>query len=314
MEISRKKGLVVKSTGSWYVVETEEGVRLDCRMKGKFRLQNLKTTNPVAVGDRVGIEVEEDGNAMITELEDRTNYIIRRSVNLSKQSHILASNIDQSLLVITIKDPETQFGFVDRYLAAAESFRIPVILIFNKMDIYGDRELKSLEEWIGMYSAIGYNHLCISAQANQGMDAMKNLLKDKVSLISGNSGVGKSTLINSIVPDFKLRTADISKSYHMGKHTTTNVEMHKLPFGGYIIDTPGIKSFGLYDLEKQHIAHYFPEMRALLGACKYPNCVHINEPNCAVKTAVEAGHITGSRYFSYLDMVGGKDSTMYRRS
>lgn len=309
-----KQGIVVKSTGSWYTVEDDSGVLTECRIKGKFRIQDIKTTNPVAVGDRVTFELAEDGNGVINHLEDRTNYIIRRSVKLSKQSHILAANIDQSILVVTIKEPYTQHGFVDRYLAAAESFRIPVVLLFNKIDLYDDADKIQLDSWKEIYEGAGYKTLSISAITQEGIEQITQLLRDKVTLISGNSGVGKSTMINAVVPEFGLKTSDVSDYYKLGKHTTTNVEMHKLPFGGYIIDTPGIKSFGLYDLEKEHLGHYFPEMRAMLGECRFPNCLHVSEPNCAVKDAVESGAIAETRFRSYLDMLDTMEGETYRRT
>lgn len=313
MSEEEKKGIVIGTTGIWYTVECEDGSVLDCRIKGKFRIKGIKSTNPVVVGDHVTVQLDgEDG--IISYLEDRTNYIIRQSVNLSKQSHILASNIDQCVMVATVVQPPTLIGFIDRILISAESFRIPVILVFNKADLFDEGAKAQQEEWMELYSGIGYKCLVTSAIEGNGMAEFKELLEGRVSLLAGNSGVGKSALINHVAPELDLKTANISSTHDRGTHTTTSSQMHKLPFGGYIIDTPGVKSFGLFDLEKEHLAHYFPEMREQLGACKYPNCVHLNEPHCVVKDMVASGEIAETRYKSYLYMMEGLETGDYRRT
>ena len=306
------KGIVTKSTGSWYTVYIENGKRIDCRLKGKFRMKGIKSTNPVAVGDHINFEYEEGKETgVINKIFERKNYIIRKSVNLSKQTHIIASNIDIAFLVVTIDNPSTSPGFIDRFLATAEAYSIPVIILFNKIDIYSDDQLEKLALLEAIYTEIGYHCIAISATKNIDIDKVKVLMKDKTTMFSGHSGVGKSTLINAIEPTFNLKTAEISKQHKQGLHTTTFAEMFELSFGGFIIDTPGIKGFGVVDFEPQEISHYFSEIFKLSSKCKYNNCMHINEPNCAIKEAVEEGIIAYSRYNSYLQIVEG-DEEHYR--
>ena len=309
-----KQGLVIKSTGSWYSVKTESNEVIQCRIKGKFRLKDIKTTNPVTVGDEVKIVIQEDGNGVIQEIEPRKNYIIRKSVNLSKRAHIIAANIDMAFLVITINHPKTYTNFIDRFLVSAEAYNIPVSLIFNKIDLYNEAENNTLESLIKIYSNIGFHCIKTSAKKNIGVDAVKAEMKNKTSVFSGNSGVGKSTLINLIDSHLSIKTSDISDTHNQGKHTTTFAEMHELSFGGHIIDTPGIKGLGIVDIEKEEIHHYFPEMRAIMNNCKFNNCVHINEPNCAVKEGVEAGEISESRYENYLNLYHEDTESGFRES
>ena len=306
------KGIVTKSTGSWYTVYIENGKRIDCRLKGKFRMKGIKSTNPVAVGDHINFEYEEEKETgVINKIFERKNYIIRKSVNLSKQTHIIASNIDIAFLVVTIGNPPTSPGFIDRFLATAEAYSIPVVILFNKIDMYNDNQLEKLAMLEAIYTEIGYQCIAISATKNIDIDKVKTLMKNKTTMFSGHSGVGKSTLINAIEPTLNLKTAEISKQHKQGLHTTTFAEMFELSFGGFIIDTPGIKGFGVVDFEPQEISHYFPEIFKLSSKCKYNNCMHINEPNCAIKEAVEEGVISYSRYNSYLQIVEG-DEEHYR--
>lgn len=303
------QGLVIKSTGSWYQVVTEDHRKIDCRIKGKFRTKDIKTTNPIAVGDHVEIELEPDlETAVITRLEDRKNYIIRKSVNLSKQAQIIAANLDQAFLIVTLASPRTSLGFIDRFLVTAEAYDIPARLIFNKLDLFSEEGLAVLEAYEDIYKRIGYPCYEVSAMEGTNIDLIQDLLKDKVSLFAGHSGVGKSTLINRLIPDVGLKTGEISDWSDKGQHTTTFAEMHELPQGGYIIDTPGIRELGIIDIEKQELSHFFPEMRGLLNRCKYHNCRHINEPGCAVLAAVESGEIDSSRYDSYLSIYHGNDT------
>jgi len=305
-------GIVTKSTGSWYTVFTDEGSIIDCRLKGKFRIKGIKSTNPVAVGDHVNFEFEEGKETgVINEIFDRKNYIIRKSVNLSKQVHIIAANIDIAFLLVTIDNPPTFTGFIDRFLATAEAYNIPVVLLFNKLDIYSDRELEKLAILDAIYSDIGYTCIPISSTKNINIDKVKELMKGKTTMFSGHSGVGKSTLINAIEPSLDLKTAQISKQHKQGMHTTTFAEMFQLSFGGFIIDTPGIKGFGVVDFKPEEITDYFPEFFKLKSKCKFNNCLHINEPKCAIKAALGTGEISGSRYNSYLQMVEG-DEENYR--
>lgn len=313
-----KKGLVIKTTGSWYTVEDENGENVECKVKGNFRMKDIKSTNPVAVGDRVIFTVQKDLKSpsdlpagWITGIEDRKNYIVRRSPNLSKQSHIIAANIDQAVLVATIAWPVTTTTFIDRYLASAEAYRIPVLLVFNKTDLYTDDEITRMRELMAIYSKIGYSCLATSATKNQGIEELKNKLADKTNVINGHSGVGKSTLINLIQPGLNLKTSEISVMHKTGKHTTAFSAMYKLSFGGYIIDTPGIKGFGMLDMEAWEISHYFPEIFRISKNCQYSNCSHTHEPGCAVKEAVESGEIAHSRYISYLGLLEGEDK--YRK-
>ena len=309
-----KKGLVIKSTGSWYSVKLLDGTIVPCRIKGKFRLQGIQTTNPVTVGDVVQIELQEDENGMIVKIEPRKNYIIRKSVNLSKKAHIIASNIDLAFLVVTVNYPKTYLNFIDRFLVTAEAYHIPTVLIFNKIDLLSKTELEELETLIQIYSKIGYQCIKTSVEKNVNIEEVKTMMTHKTSVFSGNSGVGKSSLINLIDQSLNIKTSDISDSHNQGKHTTTFAEMHELKFGGHIIDTPGIKGLGIIDIEKEEIHHYFPEMRKRMNECKFNNCVHVNEPACAIKEAVEQGEIADFRYENYLNLFHGDDTTGFRES
>ena len=308
------KGIVTKSTGSWYTVCTDLGERIDCRLKGKFRMKGIKSTNPVTVGDYVNFEYEVNKiTGVINAIGDRKNYIIRKSVNLSKQTHIIAANIDIAFLLVTVDSPPTFAGFIDRFLATSEAYSIPAVLLFNKLDSYSDEQLDKLAEFDAVYSEIGYKCIAISALKNIGLDEVKELMKGKTTMFSGHSGVGKSTLVNAIEPTLNLKTAEISKQHKQGQHTTTFAEMFELSFGGFIIDTPGIKGFGVVDFKPEEITDYFPEFFKIKGNCKYHNCIHMNEPKCAIKEAVENGDIAASRYNSYVQMVKG-DEEHYRLS
>ena len=307
-------GLVIKNTGSWYVVKTDDGQLVDCKIKGNFRLKGIRSTNPIAVGDHVHIVMNHEGTAFIHEIEDRKNYIIRRASNLSKQSHILAANLDQCMLIVTINYPETSTIFIDRFLATAEAYRIPVSIIFNKTDRYDEDETRYLDGLINLYTYIGYPCYKVSALNQTGIEAIRTALTDKVTLLSGNSGVGKSTLINAILPDLEVKTGEISDYHNKGMHTTTFSEMFPLPQGGWIIDTPGIKGFGSFDMEEEEVGHYFKEIFEHSANCKYGNCTHRHEPGCAVRQAVEEHLISESRYSSYLNMLEDKDEGKYRSS
>ena len=302
------KGVVIKSTGSWYSVRTDKGKILNCRIRGKFRIKGIKSTNPVTVGDIVDLKLEKDTqNAVITNIHERKNYIIRKSVNLSKQTHIIAANIDQVFLLVTLKEPQTFTSFIDRFLATAEAYSIPAILLFNKLDIYDKELLKKRQELQKVYRRIGYECLDVSALEDINLNKLKKIMTDRINMFSGHSGVGKSTLINKIAPDLDLKTAEISSQHKQGQHTTTFAEMFILPFGGYIIDTPGIKGFGVVDFEQDEIGDFFPEMFDLKHKCKFNNCLHTNEPNCAIKKAIEENKIAASRYRSYLQLLAGED-------
>jgi len=303
------QGLVIKSTGSWYTVLGDDQKRYDCRIKGKFRMKGLVSTNPVAVGDIVNFEIEpEQETAVISKVHQRRNYIIRKSINLSKQVQIIATNLDQACLVVTLASPRTSLGFIDRFLVTAEAYRIPAVLIFNKLDLFSEEGLEILDNYMSLYEGIGYKCLAVSAINGTNLDQLEVLLKDKTTLFSGHSGVGKSSLINKIIPGKELRTGEISDWSDTGKHTTTFAEMFELPFGGKLIDTPGIRELGITDIEPHELGHFFPEMRALMNQCKFNNCVHINEPGCAVLRALENGDLEPTRYDSYQSIYFGNDT------
>ncbi|SDP99481.1 ribosome biogenesis GTPase [Mucilaginibacter sp. OK268] len=303
------QGLITKSTGSWYQVQTPDGQCIDCRIKGKFRMNGITTTNPVAVGDVVDFEMEPNSeNGVITNLQQRKNYIIRKAINLSKQAQIIAANLDQALLVVTLASPRTSLGFIDRFLVTAEAYDIPARLIFNKLDLFSDEGLEILADYKAIYENIGYPCFEVSALDGTNINQVQELLKDKVTLFSGHSGVGKSSLINSLLPSLDLRTHMVSEWSDKGMHTTTFAEMFELPQGGFIIDTPGIRELGVIDIEKQELGHFFPEMRERMNECRFNNCRHINEPGCAVLEALENGEIELSRYESYLSIYHGNDT------
>jgi len=307
------KATVYKSTGSWYIVKDEAGKFWNARMKGVMKLDDITSTNPVAVGDviEMEIETEESNTAIIDEIHDRHNYINRQSPRHKHQHHIVAANLDQSLLVATLKEPRTSQGFIDRFLVASEMFHVPALIVFNKSDLYKSKELEKYEQWKKMYEAVGYKVLLISAVRNEGVDEVVKLLKDKTTLISGHSGVGKSSLLNAIFPEMNLKTQEISGWSGKGQHTTTFAEMYDLPIGGRIIDTPGMREFGLVDIDKQEVSHYFPEMRDRLNNCQFNNCLHFNEPDCAIKEAVVSGDISEDRYISYLHILDSIEKKTY---
>lgn len=310
------KGKVLKSTGKWYIVELENGEIVNCRIRGKLRLDGLKTTNPIAVGDVVLIndQIDEEGNRTIEDFEERTNYIVRKSTNLSKQKQILAANVDQAYLIVTLHSPVTHLAFIDRFLVSAESFRIPTTLLFNKIDLYSEDETEYMNALMYMYESVGYPCKKISAENPSTIAFLREEIKGRQVMISGHSGVGKSTLVNALDPNLDLKVGEISKAHKQGQHTTTFAEMHKLQSGGYIIDTPGIRAFGIVELDKAVISHYFPEMRALMNQCKFHNCQHMNEPNCAVKEAVDNGDIFESRYLTYIQLMEEDENDIYRKS
>jgi len=301
------QGLVMKSTGSWYLVKTDDGSIIECRLKGKLRLEDRKTTNPVAVGDIVELQRDEDGSNQIVTILPRKNYIIRKSINLSKQAHIIASNLDQAILVATLVAPRTSLGFIDRFLVTAEAYGINAKIVFNKCDVLDEEMIQLQNEIIKLYSNIGYQCYSISSFNNEDVEMIKDLLKDKTTLLSGHSGVGKTTLINAIDSKLDLRTGDISSAHLKGMHTTTFAELFPLSFGGNIIDSPGIKELGLVEMKKEEIGHYFPEIRALLNECKFNNCIHVNEPHCSILKSVEEGSISEERYQSYLGILNGEE-------
>ncbi|MDR3252705.1 MAG: ribosome small subunit-dependent GTPase A [Tannerella sp.] len=307
------RGLVIKNTGSRYTVHTDDGRTVDCNVRGSFRLRDIRSTNPVAIGDRVQVE-EKEGSATIVDIEDRRNYMIRRSTNLSKQSHILAVNLDLTVLVATVSYPQTTTVFIDRFLATAEAYSIPALLAFNKIDRYDSSDLDYLDSLIHLYTTIGYPCLRLCAVRGEGVEALRQALKGKITLLAGHSGVGKSTLINALMPEAGLRTGKISEYHKKGMHTTTFSEMIPFPDGGYIIDTPGIKGFGTIEMEGAQVAHYFREIFKFTSDCRFNNCTHTNEPDCAVLRAVEEHYISESRYKSYLNILSDKDGNKYREA
>lgn len=309
-----EKGRVIKSTGKWYIVRFDGGEQISCRIRGKMRLDGLRSTNPVAVGDEVWvIRQEKEDTGVIQKIEGRKNFIVRKSINLSKKTQILAANVDRAYLLVTLAVPETHLAFIDRFLVAAESFRIPVTLLFNKMDVYFEEHLPLIDEVISIYEPIGYPCHKISALNKENIDFLLNEIQGNQVVIAGHSGTGKSTLVNALDSSLNLKIGSISEYHLQGQHTTTFAEMHELKSGGFIIDTPGIKAFGIIDLEKNVISHYFPEMRNLLGQCKFHNCLHLNEPNCAIKDAVENGKIHPSRYRTYVSLMEEDQEENYRK-
>jgi len=307
------KGLVYKSTGSWYKVKSEEGNFFECRLKGKFRIKGLKVTNPVSVGDVVDFEIEKGKETgIISKIEERENYLIRKSVNLSKQYHILASNVDQAILVATVTQPDTLNEFIDRFLVSVTAYNIPAVVIVNKLDLYKDKHLERLADWDIIYSEAGYSVLPISVEKGINIDKVEELFKGKTTVLSGNSGVGKSSLLKKLIPDLEIAVKEISEMHQQGVHTTTFAEMYDLPFGGHLIDTPGIRGLGVVDIEPEELSNYFPEFLKLKPNCKFNNCVHINEPQCAVKDALEEGVIAPERYNSYLSIYNNDQDENYR--
>lgn len=299
----QKQGIVVRSTGSWYNVLTDDGETFQCKIKGRFRIKGIRTTNPVAVGDAVTIEVSPSCDAVIIDIQERKNYIIRKATNLSKSTHIIASNLDQAIVIVSLVKPRTSTGFIDRFLTTAEAYHIPVSIIFNKYDLYDELVKEQLEYNVDVYESIGYNCVITSVLARMHLEEFKNLLSNKVSLLTGHSGVGKSALINAIDPSLNLKEGMISEYHDKGKHTTTFAEMFQLSFGGSIIDTPGIKEFGLVEFEKEELGQRFPEMRELMHKCRFNNCLHVDEPGCAVVKAIERNEIAEFRYINYLNML-----------
>ncbi len=308
------QGTVIKSSGSVYGVRAIDGSVIDCRVKGNFRLKGIRSTNPVAVGDNVVFDMREDGTAYIVDILERKNYIVRKASNLSKQSHILAANLDLCFLIVTISHPVTATTFIDRFLASAEAYRVPVVIVFNKTDLYNDAENKELEYLTALYESIGYKCLHTSTVTNSGIDTLKEMMQGKTSLFAGNSGVGKSSLVNAISPEIAAKVGEISKTHDTGMHTTTYTEMFEFMPGSYIVDTPGVKGFGTFDMEVEEISHYFVEFFELSKDCRYGNCTHTHEPGCAVLEALERGEIAPSRYQSYLSMLDDKEEGKYRAS
>ena len=308
------QGTVIKSSGSVYGVRAIDGTIVECRVKGNFRLKGIRSTNPVAVGDNVIFDMREDGTAYITEILERRNYIVRKASNLSKQSHILAANLDICFLIVTINHPVTATTFIDRFLAAAEAYRVPMVLVFNKTDLYDDADNEELDYLTALYGSIGYQCLHTSATNGKGIEDLKEMMRGKVSLLAGNSGVGKSSLVNAIAPEIAARVGEISKSHDTGMHTTTYTEMFEFMPDSFIVDTPGVKGFGTYDMEVEEISHYFVEFFELSKDCRYGNCTHTHEPGCAVLEALERGEIAPSRYQSYLSILEDKDEGKYRAS
>jgi len=298
-----KKGKVVRSTGSWYTVRTKDGEIVECKIKGRFRIKGLRTTNPVAVGDEVEIEVSPSGDAVIIDIQERKNYIIRKATKLSKATHIIASNVDQAIVIVSLMKPRTSTGFIDRFLTTAEAYHIPALIIFNKYDLYDKKTKEHLEYYVSVYDNIGYQCLITSVPGKIHLEEFRNLLIDKVSLLAGHSGVGKSALINAVDPKLNLKEGLISEYHDKGKHTTTFAEMFQLSFGGAIIDTPGIKEFGLVEFEKEELGQRFPEMRKLMHECRFNNCLHVDEPGCSVLQALHRNEIAEFRYVNYLNML-----------
>lgn len=306
------QGLVIRNTGSFYQVKTSDGEIVNCRIKGKFRIQGIKSTNPVAVGDYVTFSVTPEGEGLISEIAERKNYVVRRPANLSKQRHIIAANVDQALLIVTVNYPETSTTFIDRFLATCEAYRVPAKIIINKKDLYSEEELEYMHNLMFLYEQIGYQCFAVSALTGEGVEDIRSLLSGSVSLLSGNSGVGKSSLINAVCPDFKAKTGEISEIHNKGMHTTTFSEMFELDEGTYLIDTPGIKGFGTIDFEKEEVGHFFPEIFRISKDCRFGNCTHVHEPGCAVIKAVEELYISQSRYNSYLSVMEDCDAGKYR--
>lgn len=318
-------GLVIKNTGSWYTIQSDDGMVVEAKVKGNFRIKGIRSTNPVAIGDKVEFDLLPDNVALITSIDERINYIVRKATNLSKQSHIIAANLDQCFLIVTVTYPETSTTFIDRFLASAEAYRIPVTIVFNKIDLLKDTSdmaeteegnclgTEYLEGLVTLYEHIGYKCLRVSAVTGEGMDALAAELKGKITLLSGNSGVGKSTILNTLFPELNLKTGEISDSYNTGKHTTTFSAMYPIGNDGYIIDTPGIKGFGTFDMERTEVGHYFKDIFKYAADCRFSNCTHTHEPGCAVLAAVERHDISESRYNSYLSMLGDKDEDRYRQ-
>jgi len=298
------EGIVIKSTGSWYLVKTIEGNIFKCKIKGRFKTQGIKSTNPIAAGDKVSFIVQkEEGVGFINKIHTRQNYIVRKATKLSSRSHIIAANIDYAILVISLAFPRTSTGFIDRFLLTAEAYHIPAVLVFNKIDLHDKKLNEQLEKWMSLYRKIGYQCFALSAKNKEGIEPLKKLIKNKTSLFSGHSGVGKSALVNTIQPGLQLKTSKVSESNEKGTHTTTFAEMHPLDFGGYIIDTPGIRGFGLVDFIPEEVPNYFPEFRQFSSSCKFSNCTHTHEPECAVIKAVNNGEIAESRYNNYLAII-----------
>ena len=305
-------GIVMKSTGSWYLVRLENGEVVECRMKGKLRTRGIRTTNPVAVGDEVDVERKPDG-AVIGGIHERRNYIIRRATNLSREAHVIAANVDVAMLVVTVNHPVTSPVFVDRFLASAEAYRIPAVLVFNKMDLYGEEDREMVEAWTAVYKGVGYECLHVSVATGEGVEQVRERMRGRVTVLAGLSGVGKSSLVNRVEPGLQLKVAEISEAHDTGRHTTTFAEMFPLSGGGYIVDTPGIRAFGLVGMERGEISHYFPEIFRHAADCRYGNCTHTREPGCAVVEAVERGGISESRYFSYVSLLEEGDDK-YRKA
>lgn len=309
-----KKGTIIKSTGSWYRLVDENGEEINCRIRGKLRIKGIKSTNPVAVGDEVQYELEDGENTgVIKDILPRKNYIIRKSINLSKRSHILAANIDHVYLLVTLVAPQTHSAFIDRFLVTAEAYHINVTILFNKVDLYAPEDISVLENFMNIYQMAGYRCITVSAKQPESIEFLKEEIKGKKVMFGGHSGVGKSTLINALDPNLDLKIGDISIANMAGQHTTTFAEMHPIKSGGWVIDTPGIRAFGLIDFNKDELSHYFPEMRELINECKFNNCKHIEEPDCAVKQAVEAGEIHPERYYNYIGMMEEDDDETYRK-